>query len=326
MTRNPKAADSMTECPICEYPNARAHYRMTDRFFNTSDDEFLLYRCSSCGLVFQEEEAIKDRLADYYPAGYWWQEGGRLSSLETAYREWMVRQDHLRFLLSCLGDQKGRLLDIGCGSGTFVKVARRAGLDACGLEISERAAALAEKNVPGHIFQGTHKDLIEQGERFEALTLFHCLEHLTNPFRYLKELQRLLDRPGKLIIQVPNVASLQARILGRRWYGLDCPRHIYNFSTFSLLHLLGRAGYRIQRVRHFSLRDNGAALVSSIFPVLDPMSQRVRMLRKRNRLDSAGLHLKQSLYLLLFLLAQPLAAAEAALGRGATITVYATID
>lgn len=63
-------------CPVCEYPNAKPHYRMTDRFFEVSSEEFLLYRCGSCGLLFQDEEEIGDRLAGFYPPGYWWQGGG----------------------------------------------------------------------------------------------------------------------------------------------------------------------------------------------------------------------------------------------------------
>jgi len=119
---------------------------------------------------------------------------------------------------------------------------------------------------------------------------------------------------------------LQARILGRFWYGLDCPRHVCNYSLFSILYLLGKAGYRIRRVRHFSLRDNAAAMVSSLFPWLDPMSQKVERVRKGRSSHSAALLLKEFAYLGLLLCAQPLAAFEAALGRGGTVTVYATLD
>ena len=164
------------------------------------------------------------------------------------------------------------------------------------------------------------------GEEFDVLTLFHSFEHITDPFRYLKNLRKLLRKEGSLVVQVPNVGSLQARIFGSRWYGLDCPRHIYNYSTFSLLHVLGRAGYRILRVRHFSLRDNSAALVSSLFPFLDPMSQRVKLLRRKGKIDSLGLRIKTIVYFGLFVLAQPFALLEAALGRGGTVTVYAKRD
>ncbi len=313
-------------CPVCEYPSVEPRYRMTDRFFEITSEEFVLYYCSSCGLLFQKEEEIRDRLSDFYPPGYWWQEDGRISSLEGWYREWVIRRDQLRFVLSLVPDERGRLLDIGCGSGTFLKLALQAGFDAYGLEQSEEAVQIGQEHAPGRIFRATEQDLISRGEKYDVLTLFHALEHMTDPFRYLKDLRKLLRRPGQVIIQVPNSQSFQARLFGPRWYGLDCPRHVYNYTTFSLLHLLGRAGYRIHRVRHFSLRDNAASLVSSLFPALDTMSQRVKLLRRKGKLHSWSSSCKEGLYLALFILAQPLALLESCLGRGATVTVYATID
>ena len=314
-----------TVCPVCEYPRCDAHYRMKDRFFGVSGEEFLLFRCHSCGLLFQQEKEIAGRLKDFYPPGYWWEEANG-STLERRYREWVLKHDQLGFLLSLIPEPKNyRLLDIGCGAGTFVKLAGKSGLDACGLEESEEAARIAQRNQVGKIFQCSVHELAEHGEQFDILTLFHCLEHVLDPFRFLRGLQKLLRKPGRIIVQVPNSESLQAMILGSSWYGLDCPRHIYNYSTFSLMHLLGRTGYRIHRVRHFSLRDNAAALISSLFPSLDPTSQRVK-LKRRHRSHSLGFAVKEMFYLNLLLLAQPLALLEAGLGRGATLTVYATVD
>lgn len=313
-------------CPICEYPHAREWKKVPDRFFRAVGGEFQLYRCSSCGLVFQDEKAVSDRLAEFYPSGYWWEEAGNSGRLERRYREWVVRQDQLKFVLSQVEDaKKYRLLDIGCGSGTFLKLARAAGFDACGLEASEEAGQIARRNGAGTVLIGSVKDLAASGQQFDILTLFHTLEHVPDPFQFLRDTQKLLRRPGKIVIQVPNVRSWQARILGSRWYGLDCPRHIYNYSPFSLLHLLGRAGYRIWGVRHFSLRDNAAAVVSSLIPVLDPMSQRVR-LRKRGKAGSSGWGIKEGIYFGLLILAQPLAWLEAAAGRGGTITVCGSLD
>ena len=314
------------ECPVCEYPRCSPCYWMRDRFFDTSSDEFLLYRCPNCGLLFQKEEEVSHRLPDFYPPGYWWEEEGNSPALERNYREWMVRFDQLRFVLSLSPEPSNlRLLDIGCGSGTFLKLAREAGFDACGLEQSEEAVQIAQRSQQGKIFQATVRDLAASGERFDILTLFHSFEHMTEPFRFLRDMQEILRKPGKIVVQVPNARSVQAQIFGARWYGLDCPRHVYNYSSFSLMHLLGRAGYRIHRIRHFSLRDNAAALVSSLLPSLDPMSQRVKLIKKKGKSHSLGLTLKETLYLSLMLLAQPLALVEASIGRGATVTVYATV-
>jgi SAM-dependent methyltransferase len=313
-------------CPICDYPNAQPRLTLSDRFFQTSPGPFVLYDCPGCRTLFQDADQIRDSVGSFYPPGYWWRQDGRASNLERAYRNWMVRNDQLAFVLSLLnkGHQNLRCLDIGCGEATFVRLALAAGMDAYGLDQAEEAVLLA--GLPGRIFSGSERELIERGEKFDLITLFHALEHMLDPFAYLRGLQKLLSRPGGLIVQVPNRDSLQARIFGRRWYGLDCPRHVCNYSLYAVLYLLGKAGYRIRRVRHFSLRDNAAAIVSSLFPVLDPMSQKVKRIRRSRSSHSAGLLVKEGAYFGLFLLAQPLAALEAALGRGGTVTIHATLD
>lgn len=315
------------ECPICEYPRVRPSFHLGDRFFSTTREKFLLYSCSSCGLLFQDPRTVQGRLMEFYPEGYWWKGEGRFSTLERVYREWVLGRDQLKFLLSIFPDPSARrLLDIGCGSGTLVKLARRAGFEAYGMEVSPGALEAADPECRPYLLQSSEEELLRQGQKFDVLTLFHSLEHLPEPFPYLKKIQKLLARPGALVVQVPNRASWQARILGRRWYGLDCPRHLFNYSEFALLHLLGRAGYRIHRIRHFSLRDNAAALVSSLFPFLDPVSQRVRLVRHSSPVQAFGLTLKEAIYFNLVMLAQPLAWLEALWRRGGTVTVYASMD
>jgi SAM-dependent methyltransferase len=313
------------QCPVCDYPHGRSRMRLDDRFFNAVPGEFELFYCDSCRTIFQDGEKVRALLESCYPDGYWWKRGGPAAGLERRYRDWMVRVDQLRFVLSLTqGIKHLRCLDIGCGEATFVRLALDAGLDAYGLEPSADAVGLA--GLPGRVFTVSEKELIERDEKFDLITLFHSLEHMIEPFAYLRSLQKLLVRPGGLVIQVPNSDSLQARLFGRRWYGLDCPRHINNFSLYAVLYLLGKAGYRIQRVRHFSPRDNAAAIVSSLFPGLDPMSQKVKRLKRTGSLHSPGLLMKEIVYFGFLLLAQPFAALEAALGRGGTVTVYATLE
>lgn len=262
-------------------------------------------------------------MESYYPDGYWWQEQGKLGGLERRYRDWVLAKDQLKFVLS-VSKSRERLLDIGCGNGTFVRLACVAGLDAYGLDDSTEAVRAAREQLPERFFLSSERERLVQQGRFHTVTLFHTLEHIASPLKFLRSLHDLMHRPGKLIVQVPNNQSLQAKILGSRWYGYDCPRHICNYNTDALIHLLGRAGYRVRKLRHFSLRDNAAALVSSLFPVLDPMSLNVR---KRHQANTAQLKfLRKATYFGFVMLAQPLAVAESFIGRGATVTVCASLD
>jgi len=315
------------ECPVCDFSPSESQYQLPDRLLGDSAELFQLYRCPNCGSVFQSMEGIRDRISQFYPEGYWWDDSGGLSRLERIYREAVVRLDHLRFLKSVFpSPDNRRLLDIGCGSAVFLKLAKEAGFDAFGLDFSEQAARLAAQEVPERVFCGTVEDLIEASEFFDILVLLHTLEHVLDPFQYLKKIRKMVRRPGGLIIQVPNVGSYQASVLGSRWYGLDCPRHLCNFTQYSLLHLLGRCGFRIERVRHFSLRDNAAAMVSSLLPGLDPIAQRIRTRGQPTKLRKVSLAVSESFYFALVLAIQPLAWMESKLGRGGTLTVYATLS
>lgn len=319
--------DSSLPCPVCRHPRCRFWRRLEDRFFQVTREAFLLYRCPGCGLRFQRASDVADRIPGFYPPGYWWDPEGDPRGVEGFYREWVLRRDQLRFVLSVAPPGNGRrLLDIGCGSGTFLKLAREAGFRVKGLEASPEAGEAAEKILPGRVVVGDERELIRRGATFHLLTLFHVLEHLPRPLEYLRRIRRLLAEDGGLVVQVPDSHSIQATLLGSRWYGLDCPRHIHNFTARALIELLGRAGFRVRRVRHFSLRDNAAALVSSLFPALDPMSRKVRLLREKKTHPKPGFLVNEAVYFGLLILAQPLAAMEAALGRGATVTVYATLQ
>ncbi|HRR27379.1 MAG TPA: class I SAM-dependent methyltransferase [Acidobacteriota bacterium] len=317
----------MRRCPVCEYPACQVKWLLGDRFFRTTEERFELFECPACGLLFQDPS--RDNLASstWYPPAYWWvQKAGPAGRLEARYREWVVENDQLNFLRKLFPNPKGlRLLDVGTGSGLFVEVARRYGFVAEGLEPAEGTEGVTSSPVRP-IRRVSVDDLINEGYRCDIVTMFHVLEHVADPFSFLRKVRELLDKPGHLIVQVPNRASLQADWFGPRWYGLDCPRHLCNFTEHALLHLLGRAGFRIRRRRHFSLRDNAPAIVSSLLPDLDPMSWRVRRVREGRTDSGLGTLVRELAYFCLVAAAQIPAVLEAAAGRGGTVTVYATWD
>src|SRR5205085_210434 len=106
---------------------------------------------------------------------------------------------------------------------------------------------------------------------FAGITMFHVVEHLYDPQAYFAAARELLAEDGRLIVQVPNAASWQFRVLGRAWNGVDVPRHLFNFRDRDLQSVLLRSGFEVLRTKYFSLRDNPAGLASSLAPGLDPM-------------------------------------------------------
>ncbi len=316
-------------CPVCRSDRTAYHASARDRIFRVAPGCFELHRCSGCGCVFQHPIPDGARLASFYPQEYWWSGGGGsgapiarlVQRLERSYREF-VASDHVRFLERCARGRppgRRRLLDIGFGSGTFLELAAHRGFAVHGMDISETAVRLVRERSGLDVRQGDIGSDSWAGQRFDFVTMFHVLEHLPDPARGIEYAVSLLNPDGSAIVQVPNIASLQAKVFGLRWYGFDVPRHIVNFSPRALRVLLDRAGLGIVRAARFSLRDDPAALASSLAPGLDPMRRKRNRGRKRAFVEAAA----EIAYFALVLGALVPAALAGAAGRGATIWIQA---
>jgi 2-polyprenyl-3-methyl-5-hydroxy-6-metoxy-1,4-benzoquinol methylase len=327
--RSPNESAENAACPICRRPDAVACSSGRDRLFGLAQGVFSLFRCTSCGCVFQHPIPDDLSLARFYPREYWWSEEsgqGRgparlFQNLEKAYREFVVG-DHVRYLDYCSREKApgGKLLlDIGCGNGTFLHVAQARGYIPHGMDQSARAIEIAQKQYGLTARKGNIGSRIWDDCRFDFVTMFHVLEHLTDPRQCLKYIRELLQPGGVLIIQVPNISSIQARLFGSFWYGLDVPRHVINYTPKALGFLLQDAGFEFRIAPRFSLRDNPAAVASSLAPWLDPVRRKGRH-RNSSPIWEGAMEIA---YFGLVLLALPAAFLESVFGFGGTLWAYA---
>jgi SAM-dependent methyltransferase len=187
------------------------------------------------------------------------------------------------------------------------------------MDQSARAIEIAQKQYGIPARKGTIGSGIWDDCRFDFVTMFHVLEHLTDPRLGLRSACELLQHGGILIIQVPNISSAQARLFGNFWYGLDVPRHVINYTPKALGFLLREAGLEFRIVPRFSLRDNPAAIASSLAPWLDPVRRKGRRRNSSPIWDGA----MEIAYLGLVLLALPAAFLENAFGLGGTLWAFA---
>ncbi len=299
-------------CALCGESRNVAIRKGSDRLYRTTDEIFTIVRCTGCGLARLDPPPADP--GRYYPDGYW-HEAGRL---EEMYRR-LVLRDHVRFARQALPAERSarvRVLDVGCGSGLFLRELRAAhpGVEAAGMDASPRAAALAWRRNGVPAAAGDLLNPPFAGASFDLIAMFHVLEHLRDPGACVDAARRLLAPGGKFVLQTPNLDCWQYRVFGSRWSGLDIPRHLHDFRLKDLLRLLESRGFRAARVKHFSWRDNPAGLATTIARGREP----------GGRAAGGGASMS-ALYLALTAASLPFAALEAFFGHGASVMVEAMV-
>lgn len=149
--------------------------------------------------------------------------------------------------------ERGRVLDAGAGSGLLVQMLRDTGVDAYGIEPGERGIARA-----ADAGRPVHQQAIEehQAAELDAAVMWHVLEHVEEPSAALQAAHGWLRPGGRLVVGVPNLTSLQARIAGPAWFHLDAPRHRTHFSRAGMRELLERNGFDVVDEKHFVVEHN----------------------------------------------------------------------
>jgi SAM-dependent methyltransferase len=141
------------------------------------------------------------------------------------------------------------LLEVGCGSGGYLDLMRALGWRrVVGVDISEAAIGQARETLALEAHRGDVRDLHLEAASFDAVSMSHTLEHVDDPVAVLTEVRRVTRPRGRVAIVVPNIESLQARLLRGAWAGLDAPRHLVNFTPTGLRSAIEGAGLSVEHL------------------------------------------------------------------------------
>jgi len=231
------------ECPVCHSVKF-TNYLYTQDYF-LSKEPFTLSQCEHCGLVFTNPRPEDVDLASYYNSpNYLSHHAAGFSVLRWIYQ--FLRKRNIRWKYRLLHSfiPKGKILDVGCGTGEVLNFFKHKGWEVRGIEPNEKARLFATEvyDIPVADEPGL---LNLPAESFDVISLWHVLEHVPDLNRRMTDLKKLLKPDGLLLIALPNLASMDAKYYGKYWAALDVPRHLYHFSPDSFLELAIRHGYKL---------------------------------------------------------------------------------
>lgn len=219
-------------CRICGSDRAHAAF---------SFHAYQVAHCEACTGEFLEPQPTDDVLAGIYTEDYFFAQTTDAERDRHAY----LKSASARKTLGRLGGTAGsgaRLLDIGCGTGDFLREAVNAGYAVTGVEFSPSSAATAAARVSGTVIQGTLESAAFADGSFDVVASSDVIEHVRDPLSFAREVRRILKPGGVAIISTPDLDSWSHRLLGRRWveYKIE---HLLYFNHRSLELLLREAGF-----------------------------------------------------------------------------------
>lgn len=275
----------MQHCPVCGSDQRKTIRRATfdpltidSSDFRITDNRYgqcwTFKRCLSCRMVYADPAPQAEDLIRFYSGlddGEYGQEAdGRAQNFHTILNA-----------LSKMPLGGKRLLDIGSANGLFVYLARQEGYLAEGIEPAASLVNEAEKRYGIELFNGTLDGFPRQSESWDIVTLLDLIEHIADPAAFLRQVNGLMSDGGLLVIVTPDIDSLAARLMQRRWWHHRIA-HIQFFPLKTMNRLLQDCGFEIEMKRRYAWHFSSLYLVSRLIPQRFLPSGLQKVLKKIN--------------------------------------------
>jgi len=223
-----------TRCPACG--SISIHPVLSTKDYTVSGETFPIWQCADCSLRFTQYAPTVEGIGDYYKSEDYISHSntskGLINRIYQMVRRRTVKQKR-KLISHITGKKNGELLDVGSGTGAFLNEMKKHGWQAIGVEPDADARRTARE-----LFGCDLKDINElfnlKPNSFDAITLWHVLEHVHDLQKHLQQFKGLLKPGGHLIIAVPNYTSFDASVYKQYWAAYDVPRHLYHFSPLSI--------------------------------------------------------------------------------------------
>ena len=228
-----EASRDSCPCPVCGSARLSTFLSAPDRY-HLRLQVYRLTRCESCSMVWMASPPKPEEMFVHYGVDYY---KGIAEAGEAAER-WRKQRGVIERY-----KQSGDVLDIGCGSGGFLRTFRGRLWKLHGIEIAPAMAQRARLNAGAEVFIGDALTAPFLPDSFDVVTCFDVLEHVYDPLRLLHRVLGWLKPGGMFYTMLPNIDSWEARMFGSYWYGLELPRHLFHFSPRSLRRAMESVGF-----------------------------------------------------------------------------------
>jgi 2-polyprenyl-3-methyl-5-hydroxy-6-metoxy-1,4-benzoquinol methylase len=317
-------------CKICGDFNVELLFRSEGKRY-APGEYFHLYRCENCSGVYIYPTMEFAELQRYYPSDYQPHDPNQPKSVHIrqfgmdSLRQFVYgckpnsgarKVIYGRKFLSGIFDRltyrslpwpkcQGTLLDIGCGSGVYLATVKSLGWNGIGIESNLRAARYANRHLGLAVEAGDFEGAAFPEKHFDAITMWHSLEHFSDPKKIIRKVRLLLKDDGVLMIGLPNFSSLDQRFFRESWNGLEIPLHVCHFTPESIQYLLKECGFKSIKVVHTTRPT-------------DMMKSLVNFFKDRYRYKS-----NRFLTAFLFLISMPISLCFSIIRRSSIIKVFA---
>jgi dolichol-phosphate mannosyltransferase len=224
------------------------------KFYVRKKNAYNLFICNKCGLIQVMPQISSDVLERYYDQEYFLKEN--LSKTEKfsypdysksiSFKESLYR-DILREIKQ-LGNSVKSILDIGAAYGDFVSMVSDSEYSCSGIDISKYAVFQAKERGRS-VTNDSTDELLGKNKRYDLVTMLDLFEHLNDPVQFLDKLKEILNDKGYILMVTPDTKSLSARILGKNWYLINPPQHLFYWSNGNIKEFLSNRGFDIVKIK-----------------------------------------------------------------------------
>ena len=235
--------EHLKECPICK--GTKTTFFLTCKDFTVTQEEFDIVLCENCGFKYTNPRPEPLSIGKYYESeNYVSHSNTKAGYINKVYH--FIKKIAINNKIKIIEDLKPnnkRILDIGCGTGSFLNAIKKRGWMVKGIEPNDKARNEA---INQYSLDISDESIIKNlpGKNFSIITLWHVMEHVHSLKQRVIEIHDLLEEGGFAIIAVPNNTSWDAAHYKEYWAAYDVPRHLYHFTPKTIKNLFNNSGFK----------------------------------------------------------------------------------